>query len=67
MNAINSLFGKSCELELQIDTEPNRKTVQLKSGLPGVRAIIFSDGEDVCGTAKVASRAAGRPSAAASQ
>ena len=53
MNAINQLFGKSCDLELQLDTEPNRKTVVVKSGLPGVRAFVFSDGEDVCGIAKV--------------
>merc|ERR1719387_2665068 len=53
MNAITQIFGKACDLELQLDTEPNRKTAVVKSGLPGVRAFVFSDGEDVCGHAKV--------------
>mmetsp|Transcript_90446 Transcript_90446/g.255306 ORF Transcript_90446/g.255306 Transcript_90446/m.255306 type:complete len:303 (-) Transcript_90446:104-1012(-) len=54
---ISGLFGSVCTCDITLDAEPNRKTAPLSSReKKGERAYIFTDGEDVSGTAVVSVR-----------
>ena len=54
MFALASWFSSGASLEVTIDTEPNRKTLLIPKGIgdgQSSKALIFTDGEDVGGTA----------------
>lgn len=50
---LSAWFASNCSLDLSLDVEPTRKTGPLTKTKGGERAYIFTDGEDVCGTALV--------------
>ncbi|KAF4687743.1 Vacuolar protein sorting-associated protein 26A [Perkinsus olseni] len=50
---LSNVFGAPCELDLQIDAEPGRKKAPVTRDKKGELGYIFTDGEDVCGTATV--------------
>eukprot|EP00438_Fugacium_kawagutii_P001528 Skav207806 [mRNA] locus=scaffold381:210205:215056:+ [translate_table: standard] len=50
------LFGSVCSIDITFDAEQNRKTAALGKDKKGERAFIFTDGEDVMGTAVVSMR-----------
>lgn len=53
---LGNLFGQVCTVDVQIDGGDNRKTAPLGRDRKGERAYIFTDGEDVSGTAIVSVR-----------
>ncbi|OLP97350.1 Vacuolar protein sorting-associated protein 26 [Symbiodinium microadriaticum] len=53
---LGSLFGSVCSVDITFDTEANRKSAPLGRDKKGERAYIFTDGEDVMGTAVVSIR-----------
>jgi len=53
---LGNLFGQVCTVDVQIDGGENRKTAPLGRDRKGERAYIFTDGEDVSGTAIVSVR-----------
>eukprot|EP00928_Gymnodinium_smaydae_P057624 TRINITY_DN40840_c0_g1_i1.p1 TRINITY_DN40840_c0_g1~~TRINITY_DN40840_c0_g1_i1.p1 ORF type:complete len:331 (-),score=40.31 TRINITY_DN40840_c0_g1_i1:55-951(-) len=53
---LGGLFGSTCTCDITLDTESNRKTAALGKDRKGERAYIFTDGEDVGGTAVVSVR-----------
>mmetsp|Transcript_30693 Transcript_30693/g.67776 ORF Transcript_30693/g.67776 Transcript_30693/m.67776 type:complete len:302 (+) Transcript_30693:79-984(+) len=53
---IAGLFGNVCSIDVTLDAEPNRKTAPLGRDKKGERAYIFTDGEDVQGSAMVSVR-----------
>jgi vacuolar protein sorting-associated protein 26 len=53
---LGGLFGSSCTVDITFDAEPNRKTAALGKDKKGERAYIYTDGEDVCGSAVVSVR-----------
>lgn len=56
MSMLGGLFGSTCTCDLTLDAEPNRKTAPLGKDKKGERAYIYTDGEDVAGTAVVSVR-----------
>lgn len=57
MNSVmGGLFGSACTVDVTFDAEPNRKTAPLGRDKKGDRAYIYTDGEDVAGTAVVSIR-----------
>eukprot|EP00929_Paragymnodinium_shiwhaense_P016625 TRINITY_DN125137_c0_g1_i1.p1 TRINITY_DN125137_c0_g1~~TRINITY_DN125137_c0_g1_i1.p1 ORF type:complete len:301 (+),score=86.70 TRINITY_DN125137_c0_g1_i1:166-1068(+) len=56
MNSMFGVFGSSCTVDISFDAEPNRKTAPLSKDKKGERAYIYTDGEDVAGTAVVSIR-----------
>eukprot|EP00921_Rhytidocystis_pertsovi_P011906 GHVQ01019282.1.p1 GENE.GHVQ01019282.1~~GHVQ01019282.1.p1 ORF type:complete len:299 (-),score=32.72 GHVQ01019282.1:1993-2889(-) len=50
---LSSIFGSVCSLDLNIDTEPTRKSTFLRRDKKDIKAPIFSDGEPVSGSAQV--------------
>lgn len=57
MNSVmGGIFGSSCTVDVTFDAEPNRKTAPLGRDKKGERAFIYTDGEDVAGTAVVSIR-----------
>lgn len=53
---LGGLFGNFAQVDLTLDAEANRKTAPLTKDRKGERAYIFTDGEDVSGTASVTVR-----------
>jgi len=53
---LNGLFGSVCTVDITLDAEPNRKTAPLSRDKKGERAYIYTDGEDVSGSAVVSVR-----------
>mmetsp|Transcript_30387 Transcript_30387/g.66571 ORF Transcript_30387/g.66571 Transcript_30387/m.66571 type:complete len:304 (-) Transcript_30387:242-1153(-) len=53
---LSGMFGSICTVDVTLDVEPNRKTAPLGKDKKGERAYIFTDGEDVSGTAVVSVR-----------
>jgi len=53
---LGNLFGQVCTVDVQIDGGDQRKTAPLSRDRRGERAYIFTDGEDVSGTAIVSVR-----------
>lgn len=53
---LGGLFGSVCSIDITFDAEQNRKTAALGKDKKGERAYIFTDGEDVMGTAVVSMR-----------
>eukprot|EP00931_Biecheleriopsis_adriatica_P062890 TRINITY_DN3799_c0_g1_i1.p1 TRINITY_DN3799_c0_g1~~TRINITY_DN3799_c0_g1_i1.p1 ORF type:complete len:324 (+),score=68.97 TRINITY_DN3799_c0_g1_i1:64-972(+) len=53
MSMLGGLFGSVCTIDVTLDAEPNRKTAPLGRDRKGERAYIYTDGEDVAGTAVV--------------
>jgi len=47
------MFGSTCMCDITLDAEPNRKTASLGKDKGGERAYIYTDGEDLSGTAVV--------------
>lgn len=56
MSVLGGLFGSTCSVDITFDAEPNRKTAPLGKDKKGERAFIYTDGEDVSGTAVVSIR-----------
>lgn len=56
MSMLGGLFGSVCTCDITLDTEPNRRTAPLGRDKKGERAYIYTDGEDVAGTAVVSVR-----------
>jgi vacuolar protein sorting-associated protein 26 len=52
----SSFFGTSCTVDVSLDAEENRRTAPLGRDKKGDRGYIYTDGEDVCGTAVVSIR-----------
>lgn len=50
---LGGLFGGGCTVDLQLETDPNRKSAAVKGTAVSQRAFIYTDGEDVCGLANV--------------
>eukprot|EP00933_Yihiella_yeosuensis_P007296 TRINITY_DN112259_c0_g1_i1.p1 TRINITY_DN112259_c0_g1~~TRINITY_DN112259_c0_g1_i1.p1 ORF type:complete len:298 (-),score=49.58 TRINITY_DN112259_c0_g1_i1:43-936(-) len=50
---LGGLFGTTCSVDVTYDVESARKTAPLSRDKKGERAYIFTDGEDVAGTAVV--------------
>ncbi|KAF4661981.1 Vacuolar protein sorting-associated protein 26A [Perkinsus chesapeaki] len=50
---LSNVFGAPCELDLQIEAEPGRKKAAVSRDKKADLGYIFTDGEDVCGTATV--------------
>lgn len=53
---LGGLFGSSCTIDINLDAEANRKTAPLGKDKKGERGYIYTDGEDVSGTAVVSIR-----------
>jgi len=53
---LGGLFGNVCTVDVTFDVEPNRKTGAVGRDKKGERAYIYTDGEDVCGSAVVSMR-----------
>lgn len=53
---LGGLFGSVCTVDLTIDGGDSRKTAPLSKDRKGERAFIYTDGEDVSGTAVVSVR-----------
>lgn len=53
---LGSLFGSVCTIDISFDAEANRKTAPLGKDKKGERGYIYTDGEDVSGTAMVSVR-----------
>eukprot|EP00928_Gymnodinium_smaydae_P091194 TRINITY_DN74902_c0_g1_i1.p1 TRINITY_DN74902_c0_g1~~TRINITY_DN74902_c0_g1_i1.p1 ORF type:complete len:318 (-),score=77.68 TRINITY_DN74902_c0_g1_i1:147-1043(-) len=53
---LGGLFGSQCTCDITLDTESNRKTAALGKDKRGEKAYIYTDGEDVAGTAVVSVR-----------
>jgi len=53
---MGGLFGSACTVDVNLEAEPNRKTAPLGRDRKGERAYIYTDGEDVSGTASVSIR-----------
>ncbi|CEL92363.1 unnamed protein product [Vitrella brassicaformis CCMP3155] len=53
MSVLSQIFGSGCSLEVQFDHEPQRKMAPLGRDRKGEKALIYSDGEDVSGSAMV--------------
>merc|ERR1712066_930069 len=53
---MGGLFGSVCTVDATLDAEPNRKTAPLGKDKKGERAYIYTDGEDVSGSAVVSIR-----------
>jgi len=56
MSMLGGLFGSVCTIDVTLDAEPNRKTAPLGRDRKGERAYIYTDGEDVSGTAVISVR-----------
>lgn len=56
MSVLGGLFGSTCSVDITFDAEQNRKTAPLGKDKKGERAFIYTDGEDVSGTAVVSIR-----------
>jgi len=56
MAMLSGLFGSVCTCDITLDTEANRKTSPLGRDKKGERAYVYTDGEDVSGTAVVSVR-----------
>jgi len=56
MSMLSGLFGSVCTCDIVLDTEANRKTAPLGRDKKGERAYIYTDGEDVSGTATISVR-----------
>eukprot|EP00933_Yihiella_yeosuensis_P079950 TRINITY_DN93364_c0_g1_i1.p1 TRINITY_DN93364_c0_g1~~TRINITY_DN93364_c0_g1_i1.p1 ORF type:complete len:301 (-),score=53.17 TRINITY_DN93364_c0_g1_i1:65-967(-) len=56
MSMLGGLFGSVCTVDVTLDAEDNRKTAPLGRDRKGERAYIYTDGEDVAGTAVVSVR-----------
>jgi vacuolar protein sorting-associated protein 26 len=56
MSMLGGMFGTACAIEVSFDAEANRKTAPLGKDRKGERAYIYTDGEDVAGTAMVSVR-----------
>jgi len=56
MSMLGGLFGSVCNCDITLDAEANRKTAPLGRDKKGERAYIFTDGEDVSGSATVSVR-----------
>jgi vacuolar protein sorting-associated protein 26 len=54
--SLAGLFGSSCTSDISFDAEPNRKTAPLGKDKKGERGYIYTDGEDVSGSAVVSVR-----------
>lgn len=48
-----NLFGNACSINLEIDTDEKRKFTFLRKDKSGEKCPIFSDGEDISGTATI--------------
>lgn len=55
-SALNPFASSSATIDVTLDAEENRKTAPLGRDKKGERAYIYTDGEDVCGTAVVSVR-----------
>lgn len=53
---LGGLFGSVCTIDVTLDAEANRKTAPLSRDKKGERAYIYTDGEDVAGSAVVSVR-----------
>jgi len=53
---LGGLFGNMCTVDITLEAEPNRKTGPLGRDKKGERAYIYTDGEDVTGSAVVSVR-----------
>lgn len=53
---LSGMFGNVCTVDVTLEAEPNRKTAPLGRDRKGERGYIFTDGEDVQGTAVVSVR-----------
>ncbi|CAE8643085.1 unnamed protein product [Polarella glacialis] len=53
---LGGLFGTTCSVDVTFDAEPNRKTAPIGRDRKGERAYIYTDGEDVAGSAVVSIR-----------
>lgn len=53
---VGGLFGNACTCDITFDAEQNRKTGPLGRDKKGERAYIYTDGEDVAGSAVVSVR-----------
>jgi len=53
---LGGLFGNACTVDCEIDAESNRKSTALSRDKRGERAYIYTDGEDLCGSAVVSVR-----------
>jgi len=56
MSVLGGLFGTVCTVDITYDAEQNRKTAPLGKDKKGERAYIYTDGEDVTGSAVVSVR-----------
>ncbi|CAK0841058.1 unnamed protein product [Prorocentrum cordatum] len=56
MSVLGGLFGSVCTVDITYDAEQNRKTAPLGKDKKGERAYIYTDGEDVTGSAVVSVR-----------
>jgi len=56
MSMLGGLFGSVCTIDVTLDAESNRKTAPLGRDRKGERAYVYTDGEDVTGTAVVSVR-----------
>merc|ERR1719188_4785 len=55
-SVLGGIFGSSCICDVSFDAEANRKTAPLGKDKKGEKAYIYTDGEDVSGTAVVSVR-----------
>jgi vacuolar protein sorting-associated protein 26 len=53
---LSGMFGSVCTIDITLDAEPNRKTAPLGRDKKGERAYIYTDGEDISGSAMVSVR-----------
>lgn len=53
---LGGLFGSTCTVDINLEADQNRKTAPLSRDKKGERAYIYTDGEDVCGSAVVSVR-----------
>lgn len=53
---LSGMFGSVCTIDITLDAEPNRKTAPLGRDKKGERAYIYTDGEDISGSAVVSVR-----------
>lgn len=53
---LGGLFGSTCTVDINLDAEQGRKTAPLGRDKKSERAYIYTDGEDVCGSAVVSVR-----------
>merc|ERR1719450_939661 len=53
---LSGMFGSVCTIDITLDAEPNRKTAPLGRDKKGERAYIYTDGEDLSGSAVVSVR-----------